>query len=346
MSALPRYPFRNSFALLLSACAAVGAAPVFAQASSSYQFYRWTSGLVVATGSPGAPVAPDEQAGALELSTSVLSFGSVDIGDVAIKTVELLNTSNVPVSVGQGISTTGTGFSAATSCGASLAAGASCLVEVSFSPMAEGPLQGSLTVASNASNSPAAVSLNGSGVQPTLGLFFEGADGSTTILDSSGRTLSTNGGVSLSAAHAKSGNTGALFSSGVVVLPSDTQLNLPGDFTISMDIKPSSFVGSPHILSNGTTFTIQFDMQGNGRLIVWDGANRGNVPLPLNQWSTISLARSGANLTLAVNGSAVANWVNSSSTVFNLSGLALGARTTTGTYFYSGAIDNFKVRKP
>jgi hypothetical protein len=60
------------------------------------------------------------------------------------------------------IATTGD-FSQTSTCGTSIAAGASCTVSVRFTPTASGTRTGSLTIASNASNSPATVALTGTG---------------------------------------------------------------------------------------------------------------------------------------------------------------------------------------
>ena len=60
------------------------------------------------------------------------------------------------------IATTGD-FAQTNTCGTSIAAGASCTVSVTFTPTASGTRTGSLTIASNASNSPATVALTGTG---------------------------------------------------------------------------------------------------------------------------------------------------------------------------------------
>ena len=51
-----------------------------------------------------------------------------------------------------------------------MAAGSSCTVNVTFKPTASGTRTGTLTVTSNANNSPATVSLTGSGIGATTNL--------------------------------------------------------------------------------------------------------------------------------------------------------------------------------
>jgi hypothetical protein len=58
-------------------------------------------------------------------------------------------------------------FAQTNTCGTSIAAGGSCTVSVKFTPTASGTRTGSLTVTSNATNSPATVALSGTGAGST-----------------------------------------------------------------------------------------------------------------------------------------------------------------------------------
>jgi uncharacterized protein (DUF1800 family) len=62
------------------------------------------------------------------------------------------------------VGTNAASFSQTNSCGASLAAGASCTINVSFTPAASGALTASISVADNASGSPHVAALTGTGV--------------------------------------------------------------------------------------------------------------------------------------------------------------------------------------
>jgi hypothetical protein len=79
----------------------------------------------------------------------------------AAQTVTIGNTGSATASINS-ISTTGD-FQQTTTCGASIAAGATCTVSVTFTPTASGTRTGTLTVASSAANSPTTVSLSGTG---------------------------------------------------------------------------------------------------------------------------------------------------------------------------------------
>jgi hypothetical protein len=126
---------------------------------------------------------------------------------------------------------TSTNYSATTSCGASLDAGASCTVSVIFSPTATGPLPGTLLVTDNAANSPQTAGLSGTGVAAPEGDFTVAATTSSATVRAGGSaefhlTVGTTGGsynkaVTLSASGLPSGAT-AIFSPASVTPGSGT----------------------------------------------------------------------------------------------------------------------------
>ena len=114
---------------------------------------------VIVTGNGSAPVT---------FSSSSLSFGSLAVGSTsAAKTVTLTNRLSTALTF-TGISiSVGSPFAiASNTCGASIAAGASCTVGVTFTPAALGAATGTLTFGDSAINSPQAVSLTGTGTAP------------------------------------------------------------------------------------------------------------------------------------------------------------------------------------
>jgi hypothetical protein len=116
------------------------------------------SPLVVALA--GIGVSPVAQ---LTASPASLSFGSITTGSSGAQSVTLANTGNSSVSVSQ-ISISGAGFSAAGfALPVTLAAGQPTSFSVTFTPTTTGNLSGNVTVTSNATNSPLAISLSGSG---------------------------------------------------------------------------------------------------------------------------------------------------------------------------------------
>jgi hypothetical protein len=98
----------------------------------------------------------------LNTNPSSLTFASQQVNTTsAAQTVTVTNTGTAAATL-SGISTSGD-FSQTNTCGTSIAAGASCAVSVSFRPTASGTRAGSLTITSNATNSPSTVGLSGTG---------------------------------------------------------------------------------------------------------------------------------------------------------------------------------------
>ena len=98
-------------------------------------------------------------------STSTLSFGNVAIGKSGAMSVTLTNAGNSNVTLSK-VSVSGASFSTSgVSAGLILAPGQSATLDATFAPLAAGSVTGSVTVASNATNSPATISLSGDGTQ-------------------------------------------------------------------------------------------------------------------------------------------------------------------------------------
>jgi hypothetical protein len=121
---------------------------------------------------------------AASLSTTSLSFAGQTVSTSSSpQAVTLTNTGTgalTPLTI-----TTSGDFAQTNNCGGSLAAGASCTINVTFTPTAGGSRTGALTLTDNAANSPQSVSLSGTGLPPVVSL-------STTSLSFAGQTVSTS----------------------------------------------------------------------------------------------------------------------------------------------------------
>ena len=101
----------------------------------------------------------------LNVSPTSLSFGSIDTGAASTLAATLTNSGNSNVTI-SGVGASGEGFSANNvSSGTVLAPGESVVLNVTFAPTSTGGVTGGVTVASNATNSPATISMTGTGVQ-------------------------------------------------------------------------------------------------------------------------------------------------------------------------------------
>lgn len=101
----------------------------------------------------------------LNANTTSLNFASVNLGSNSILGVTFTNAGNSNVTI-SGVSISGAGYAASgVSTGQILTPGQTVMLNVTFTPSAAGNLTGTATVASNATNSPASISLSGTGVQ-------------------------------------------------------------------------------------------------------------------------------------------------------------------------------------
>jgi uncharacterized repeat protein (TIGR03803 family) len=100
------------------------------------------------------------------LSTTSLGFGNQVIDTTsAAKTVTVANTGSVTLDISSTTASANFAISAKT-CGATLAVGKNCKVSVTFTPTVLGKVTGTLTLTDNAPNSPQALPLSGTGVEP------------------------------------------------------------------------------------------------------------------------------------------------------------------------------------
>ena len=117
------------------------------------------------TGTGGSVSAP-----AVSLSPTNLTFASQTVGTTSTaQAVTLSNTGSAPLSI-TSIAITGTNagdFGQTNNCGTSVAAGASCAINVRFTPTATGTRTGTLTITDNAPDSPESASLSGPGASAT-----------------------------------------------------------------------------------------------------------------------------------------------------------------------------------
>jgi hypothetical protein len=102
----------------------------------------------------------------LSLSTNTVSFGNVNTGTSSTQTVTLTNTGNSSVQISQ-ITASGTGYSlSGAGVPVTLTPSQKLTFSVIFTPTVTGTVSGSVTITSNATSSPATITLSGSGVVP------------------------------------------------------------------------------------------------------------------------------------------------------------------------------------
>ena len=141
------------------------------------------------------------QGAVVSLSATALTFASQGVGITsAAKSVTLTNTGGAVLNISSIVASGD--FARTTTCGATLAAGANCTINVTFTPTAEGARSGSLTITGDATSGPNTISLSGVGVpapavalDPTALTFDMQAVGTTSVAKTI--ALSNTGGATL-----------------------------------------------------------------------------------------------------------------------------------------------------
>ncbi|WP_176441854.1 choice-of-anchor D domain-containing protein [Granulicella rosea] len=147
-----------------------------------------TGTLTVANSSTGDPALVSTLTATGLDTTATLTPATADFGSIyagggtsAAKTFTLTNTSAISIAI-KTIAITGN-FSETTTCGTTLAAGASCTISVVFAPLSGGALTGTLTVTNSSTANPTLTStLTGTGLPTTATLTPASATYTNTIV--------------------------------------------------------------------------------------------------------------------------------------------------------------------
>jgi mono/diheme cytochrome c family protein len=130
-----------------------GGMGVFKSAFTATDLANIAAYIANPSGASGAP--------AVSLAPTSLAFGSQAINTAITQSVTLTNSGTAALSV-TGI-TAPSGYTQSNNC-SSVAAGASCVINVTFTPTAVYSYSGNLTITDNAAGSPHGVAVSGSGV--------------------------------------------------------------------------------------------------------------------------------------------------------------------------------------
>lgn len=134
-----------------------------------------TGNVTVATTQGNSAIIPVTGSGvqaALALTPASVSFGNVTVGAPNSQTIQISNSGTSVLTVSQ-LSVTGSGFTtSALALPLSINPGAVSTFNVQFAPQAAGTASGSVSLVSNAPNSPASLALSGTGVAAAASLSF------------------------------------------------------------------------------------------------------------------------------------------------------------------------------
>jgi len=156
----------NAYVMLGSVQATIGTNLAFRTEQAAVSSLAYLNGFTV-TGSDTIcnVVTTTSTAATLLLNSSVssLNFGNVNVSSSSTQNVTMTNAGNSSVTIAQVI-VAGAGFNTTGASGIILAPGQTTTLTSTFAPSASGAATGKITVSSNATNSPASISLSGMGV--------------------------------------------------------------------------------------------------------------------------------------------------------------------------------------
>lgn len=171
----------------------------------------------------------------LSASPASLSFGSEHVGSAsAAKTVTVSNTGSAAAAISSVAAAAP--FAEASTCGSSLAAGASCTVSVTFKPTTAGSASASMTVSSNATNPSLTVALSGTGTS-------SGGGGGTTNLALNAPVSASSYTQAYVPGNAVDGNAGTYWEATDAVWPATLTVNLGASDSLGsvvIDLPPSA----------------------------------------------------------------------------------------------------------
>jgi hypothetical protein len=204
-----------------------------------------TSGIANAVPLSGTGVAPGP---ILNPNPSSLSFARTLVGNTtAAQAVTVTNTGTTSASV-SGVSASGD-FRQTNNCG-TLTVGASCTINVTFTPTVGGTRTGTVSITSNANNSPTTISLSGNGI-----------DSNTNVALHAPASASSQTNDSLSPANATDGDANTYWESANNAFPQWLQVDLGSTLSVGkvvLKLPPSGSWGT-----RTQTLSVQTSTDGN-----------------------------------------------------------------------------------
>jgi hypothetical protein len=271
------------------------------------------------------------QAGVLSPSSTTLAFGNIAVGTTGTQSVTVTNTGTAAVNIAAA-TIAGAGFTIISgNPSASVPVGQSITVQMQFAPVAGGLANGTLTVTSDASNSPLAIALSGTGMQPALTITPASLNFNNIIVGQSSSqnvTLTNSGNASLTMNLATISGTGF----GMTGLALPKTIAAGSSLSFSVQFTPTSTAGASGTIlftDNATNSPQTLTMTGSAvasgsSLAANPGSfNFNNVAVSTSSPETFTLTNSG-NATVTI------NQVSTTGAGFSSTGLTVGQQIAAG----------------
>jgi hypothetical protein len=262
--------------------------------------------------------------GQLTVSPTSDSFGSVTLGTKSSQTVTLTNNTGSTVNISQ-VSVSGSGFGlTGITTPLALNASQSTTFTATFSPPTAGSASGSVTITSDAPNSPLSLPMSGTGVaegavgaNPTSLSFGTVTVGNKQALS---ETVTNTGGSTVTISQVGSSGTG--FTVSGISTPAALTAGQSATFSVTFaPLSAGSASGSVTVTSNGSNPTLTIPLTGTGSATAGQLTATpapiaiGSVVAGTSGTATGNLSATGANVTVTA--------ASSNNSLFTISGLSL-----------------------
>jgi Abnormal spindle-like microcephaly-assoc'd, ASPM-SPD-2-Hydin/Cep192 domain 4 len=193
-TSLLTYQWMMNGAAISGASSSIYTTSVTTTSDSGEQFTVAVSNSAGIATSNAATLTVSAASGQLTITPASQSFGSVNIGSSSTLGVTLSNSSTADVTVSN-ISLAGSGFNASgVPTGLILAPGNTANMNVTFSPASTGSVTGGVTISSDATNSPAIVSLSGTGTSVSHSVALSWSPSTSSVIGYNVYSSTVSGG--------------------------------------------------------------------------------------------------------------------------------------------------------
>jgi len=267
----------------------------------------------------------------LSSSVSSLNFGNILVGSSGSQAFTLKNTGTGSVNISQVTSVGGgfkvTGFSG----GVTLAAGQSLPLTASFAPATTGAVVGTISVVSTATNSPATISLSGTGVQPQISVIPSTVSfGNVTVGVTNTQTLTIRNAGTATLTVSQAALTGTGFTSSGLALPLSVPAGGSASFNVGFDpASVGTFSGSITLVSNTPNSPLVVPFSGTGVSTILQ-LSASPTSLSFGSLTTGTSATQSVTISNKGNSSVSISQISATGTGFKTSGITLPVSLAAG----------------
>jgi hypothetical protein len=265
----------------------------------------------------------------LQISPSSVTFPTIAVGGSNPQTITLTNTGNASLTI-SAASASGTGYKiSGLATPLTIGAGQNTSFAATFTPTAGGTFPGSITINSNAPNSPSTVALTGIGTQPLISANPSSASLGTVVVGSSNSQsilLSNTGNATLTLSQVTVAGSASGFS--LTGLSTSTSIAAGGSVTFDAVFTPTSATGgtvngSIVLATNGSPAQLTIPLSGAG-IAATTQLGASPASLPFGNVNLNASTQLSTTITNTGNSNVTISGVTTSGAGFSASGISSG----------------------